>query len=308
MNTDSLHMKTNITICLALACALQVRAEEPAPEMAGLQKAAADFVTAYNNKDSDAIAALFTEDGEMTDITGKDLTSGREQIKGRYEEIFSGDSAAMAIEVDSVRIVAPNLAIEDGTVHLTPSGDENAPPRSTTYTAVLAKNATGAWQIASTRSLSDATDATGQLADLAEVIKGEWTSRSSDGVQLDIAFGWDPTGKFLAGETLTTTADTEPQSGNIRIGWNAARKSIVSWIFDSKGGATQGVWTPTAEGWMIRAEGTTADGETITASQELTTEGNDTLIWAATNRVVDGEKQPDTTLRIVRQAPGPAAE
>jgi uncharacterized protein (TIGR02246 family) len=301
-------MKTNITICLALACALQVRAEEPAPELTGLQQAAADFVTAYNNKDSAAIAALFTEDGEMTDISGKDLTSGREQIKGRYEEIFSGDPAAMAIEVGSVRIVAPNVAIEDGTVHLTPSGDENAPPRSTSYTAVLAKNAEGVWQIASTRSLNDTTDAAGQLADLAEVIKGEWTSRTSDGVQLDIAFGWDPTGKFLSGETLTTTADGEPQSGNIRIGWNAARKCIVSWIFDSKGGVTQGVWTPTDEGWLIRAEGTTADGETITVSQELSTEGNDTLIWAATNRVVDGGKQPDTTLRIVRQSPEPAAE
>ena len=301
-------MKANITICLALACALQVRAEEPSPEIAGLHKAADEFVTAYNNKDSAAIAALFTEDGEMTDVTGKDLTSGREQIKTRYERIFSGDPAAMAIEVHSVRVVAPNLAIEDGTVHLTPSGDENAPPRSTTYTAVLAKNTLGIWQIASTRSLSDATDAIGQLAGLAEVIKGEWTSRTSDGVKLDIAFGWDPTGKFLAGETLTTTADGEPQTGSIRIGWNAARKCIVSWIFDSKGGVTQGVWTPTDAGWLIRAEGTTADGETITASQELTTEGNDTLIWAATNRVVDGGKQPDTTLRIVRQAPVPSAQ
>jgi uncharacterized protein (TIGR02246 family) len=301
-------MKANITICLALACALQVRAEEPSPEIVGLHKAADEFVTAYNNKDSAAIAALFTEDGEMTDVTGKDLTSGREQIKTRYERIFSGDPAAIAIEVHSVRVVAPNIAIEDGTIHLTPSGDENAPPRSTTYTAVLAKNPHGIWQIASTRSLSDATDAIGQLADLAEVIKGEWTSRTSDGVKLDIAFGWDPTGRFLAGETLTTTADGEPQSGNIRIGWNAARKCIVSWIFDSKGGATQGVWTPTDEGWLIRAEGTTADGETITASQELTTEGNDTLIWVATNRVVDGGKQPDTTLRIVRQAPAPSAQ
>ena len=301
-------MKANITICLALACALQVRAEEPSPEIVGLHKAADEFVTAYNNKDSAAIAALFTEDGEMTDVTGKDLTSGREQIKTRYERIFSGDPAAIAIEVHSVRVVAPNIAIEDGTIHLTPSGDENAPPRSTTYTAVLAKNTHGIWQIASTRSLSDATDAIGQLADLAEVIKGEWTSRTSDGVKLDIAFGWDPTGRFLAGETLTTTADGEPQSGNIRIGWNAARKCIVSWIFDSKGGATQGVWTPTDEGWLIRAEGTTADGETITASQELTTEGNDTLIWVATNRVVDGGKQPDTTLRIVRQAPAPSAQ
>lgn len=301
-------MKTSINLCLALACALQVRAEEPSPEIAGLQKAASDFVAAYNKKDAAAIAALFTEDGEMGDITGKDLTSGRQEIKGRYEEIFASDPVSMAVEVDSVRLVAPNLAIEDGTVHLTPAGDENAPPRSMTYTAVLAKGADGAWQIASTRNLTDATDAAGQLADLAEVVKGEWTSRTSDGVQLDLAFGWDPSGKFLAGDTLTTTADAEPQAGNIRIGWNAARKCIVSWIFDAKGGVTQGVWTPTNEGWMIRAEGTTADGETITASQELTTEGNDTLIWSATNRVVDGEKQPDTELRIVRQAPEPAAE
>jgi len=301
-------MKTNIIICLALACTLQVRAEEPTPEISGLQKAASDFVTAYNNKDAAAVAALFTEDGEMCDITAKDLTSGREQIKGRYEEIFAGDPSSMAIEVDSVRLVAPNLAIEDGTVHLTPAGDENAPPRSMTYTAVLAKNSDGVWQIASTRNLNDATDAAGQLADLADVLKGEWTCRTSDGVKLDLAFGWDPTGKFLAGETLTTTADAEPQSGNIRIGWNAARKCIVSWIFDAKGGVTQGVWTPTDDGWLIRAEGTTADGETITASQELTTEGTDTLLWSATNRVVDGEKQPDTALRIVRQAPEPAAE
>jgi uncharacterized protein (TIGR02246 family) len=305
---SSTPMKTSITLCLALACALQVRAEEPTPEIAGLQKAAADFVTAYNNKDAAAIAALFTEDGEMADLTGGELTSGREEIIARYEEVFADDPPQMAIEVDSVRLVAPNLAIEDGTFHLTPADDEDAPPRSTTYTAVLMKNAEGVWQIASTRNLNDVTEATGQLADLAEVLKGEWTARTSDGIQLDLAFGWDPTGKFLAGDTLTTTADAEPQDGTIRIGWTAARKSIVSWIFDAKGGVTQGVWTPTDEGWLIRAEGTTADGETITASQKLSTGDNDTLIWSATNRVVDGEKQPDTELRIVRQAPEPAAE
>jgi hypothetical protein len=54
---------------------------------------------------------------------------------------------------------------------------------------------------------------------------------------------------------------------------------------------------------MIRSEGTTADGETLNAIQELSAEGKDTLIWAATNRVIDGEKQPDKTLRIVRQVP-----
>jgi hypothetical protein len=214
----------------------------------------------------------------------------------------------MAIEVYSVRLVAPNLAIEDGIAHFTPGGDENAPPRSTTYTAVLMKNAEGAWQIASTRDLDDATDSAGQLADLFDVLKGEWTCRTEEGVQLDLAFGWDPAGKFLLGEMLTTTADAEPQQGNIRIGWDAAKKSIVSWMFDAAGGSTQGFWTPTETGWLIRSDGTTADGETLNATQELSPEGKDTFIWSATNRVINGGKQPDKSLRMVRQAPEPAAE
>ncbi|MBC8128493.1 MAG: SgcJ/EcaC family oxidoreductase [Gloeobacteraceae cyanobacterium ES-bin-144] len=276
--------------------------------MIGLQKASNDFVTAYNKKDAAAIAALFTEDGEMADVTGKELTSGREEIKARYEDVFADSSMAMAIEVSSVRLVAPNLAIEDGTAHITPLGDEKAPPRSTTYTAVLTKTADGAWRIASTRDLKDVTDAAGNLADLAEVIKGEWTSRTKDGVEFDLAFGWDASGKFLSGEMLSSVADAPPQPGTIRIAWDAGRESIVSWMFDAAGGSNFGIWTPTEDGWQIRSEGTTADGESRTATQKLSTDGKDTLIWKITDKVVDGETEPDTTLRIVRQAPEAAAE
>lgn len=300
-------MKTTLSIYLSLACALQCRAEEPAPEIAGLQKAAADFVTAYNKQDATAIAALFTEDGEMADLSGTNLTSGRDEIQARYEQIFSDDPLNIAIEVDSVRFVAPNLAIEDGTFHLTPADDESAPPRSTTYTAVLIQDDAGAWRIASTRSLKDVTEAAGQFADLAEVLKGEWTCRA-DGVQLDLAFGWDASGKFLIGEMLTTTADAEPQQGTIRIGWDASRKSIVSWMFDAKGGSTHGIWTPDENGWLIRSEGSTADGETLSAAQQLTTEGRETLIWKAIHRIIDGQTQPDKVLRMVRQAPVPGDE
>ncbi len=290
---------------LLLLGAQFVSANEESDEMAGLQKIAAEFATAYNKKDAAAIAALFTENGELSDLNGKDLASGREDIKTRYEEIFSDESSSIALEVTSVRIVAPNLAIEDGTAHFTPIEDEDAPPKSMTYTAVLLKSAEGVWQIASTRDLNDTTSAAGQLSFLAEAIKGEWTCRNAEGVKIDFAFGWDKTGEFLTGEILTTTADSTPQEGNIRIGWDAAKKAIVSWIFDAKGGATTGTWTATDEGWLIRAEGTTADGETLTANQKLTTDGENALIWATTHRVIDGEAQPDGILRIVRQAPDP---
>jgi uncharacterized protein (TIGR02246 family) len=301
-------MKTTLRICLGLACALQVRAEEPTPEIAGLQKAAADFVVAYNNQDAAALAKLFTEDGEITDLTAADLTTGREQIQARYEEIFAGKPLQIAIEVDSVRLVTPRLAVEDGTYHLTPANDETAPPKSTAYTAVLAKSDAGDWQIASTRNLKDVTEAAGRLTALADVLQGEWTYQDPDGVRLDLAFGWDPTGKFLSGEMLTTAADAEPQKGSIRISWDASKQQIVSWMFDAQGGFTHGVWTPTDNGWLIRSEGTTSDGETLSASQQLTNEGTDILVWAASQRVVDGETLPDKTMRIVRQAPEPGQD
>jgi len=46
---------------------------------------------------------------------------------------FLRDPPQMAVEVESVRLVAPNLAIEDGAAHFTPGDDEEAPTRSVTY-------------------------------------------------------------------------------------------------------------------------------------------------------------------------------
>ena len=293
---------------LALLAASGLRAqEEPSPEIAGLQQAAADFVLAYNAKDAAAVAALFTENGEISDLRAEDTTTGRVDIQLRYAEIFAaGDTSSVAIEVDSVRLVGKDLAIEDGTVHLTPPGD-NAPAKSTAYTAVLQKSADGAWKIASTRTLADTTDAAGQLAELAAALKGDWTSQK-EGMRLDLAFGWDGSGKFVAGEMLATAADAEPQTTSLRIGWDAARKTITWWSFDDGGGFAKGDWTATEDGWLVRTEGTTADGETTSANQTLTPEGKDTLIWTAKDRLVNGEKLPDIEMRVVRQAPEPAAE
>jgi uncharacterized protein (TIGR02246 family) len=266
-------------------------AEELDPRIAALQKTATEFVTAYNGQDAAALAALFTADGEITVLAGDQLTSGRAEIQTRYEQIFADEPRHISIEVGSVRFVAPNVAIEDGVFHLTPADDETAPPQSSSFTTVMVKQeSTPDWRIASTRTLGDVTDAAGQLSDLADILKGEWTCRTPDGVRLDLAFGWDNGGKFVS----------------IRIGWDADKKQIVSWIFDAAGGFNHGAWIRKDDGWLIRSEGTTGDGESLSAIQELGSQGADTLIWAVTQRVVNGEKAPDKILRWVRQAPEPA--
>lgn len=294
-------------LLLALSLPSRLVAEEPSPEIPGLEKAASDFVAAFNKKDAAAVAALFTENGEITDLNADDVVSGRADIQARYEDIFASPSAPkIAIEVDSVRLVGKGLAIEDGTVHQTPPG-EGAPPRSFTYTAVLQKNDAGTWQIASTRDLDDVTDAAGRLADLAGQLKGDWTAMR-DGLRLDLAFGWDDSGNFLSGEMLATAADAKPLSTNIRIGWDAAKKTITWWTFDDGGGFSKGDWIPTGDGWLIRTEGTTADGEITSANQTLSFDGKDAFLWTASERLVDGEKQPDVEMRVVRQTPEPAVE
>jgi uncharacterized protein (TIGR02246 family) len=293
-----------LTACLALVLYTPVLyADETTPDIAGLHKAASNFVNAYNKKDAAAIAKLFTEDGELTDLSGEKITSSRAEIEAHYSDVLVDEYASsIAIEVSSVRLVTPDIAIEDGRAHFTPPGKVTI-PRSIAYTAVLAKNAEGAWLIASSRTLRDVTDAAGQLAALSAALIGEWTCTTADGVRLDLAIGWDVSEKFLSGEMLTTTADAEPQTGTIRIGWNAAKNSIVSWMFDSEGGVIEGVWTPSETGWLIRAEGTTADGETFSTMQKITPEGEDVIQWDASQRVIAGAKQPANKMRLVRQPP-----
>ncbi|QJE95677.1 YybH family protein [Luteolibacter luteus] len=306
-------MKTKLLsagLALAMIPASGLCAEEaaPDPEIAGLEKAAKDFVAAFNKKDAAAVAALFTENGEITDLDASEVTSGRADIQARYEAIFAAPKAPqIAVEVDSVRLVGKGLAIEDGTVHSTPPG-EDAVPTSMNYTAVLQKGDSGEWQIASTRDRGDASDAAGELAELASDLKGDWTT-TVDGMRVDLAFGWDDSGKYLIGEMLVTAADAEPLSTNIRIGWDPAHQTITWWTFDDGGGFAKGDWTKLEDDqWMIHTEGTTSDGELTSANQTLTFDGEDAFTWTATERLVDGEKQPDIEMRVVRQTPDPAAK
>ena len=104
------------------------------------------------------MAALFTENGELTDLHAGRSRLRPRGIQARYEEIFAAtDAPQIAIEVDSVRLVGTNLAIEDGTVHQTPPG-EDAPPFSTTYAAVLQKQGTAVGKSPAPATFGDATD------------------------------------------------------------------------------------------------------------------------------------------------------
>jgi uncharacterized protein (TIGR02246 family) len=300
------HILT-IGVAMAILCHSPARAADSPDEVPGLRQVAEDFIVSFNEKDAAAVAALFSEDGEISNRDGTNLISGREDIEAHYEELFAEKEAPkLAIEVSAVRLVGPGLAIEDGTFHFTkPTADD--PVYSDKYTAVLQKTPNGEWQIAGTRKLGDVTDAAGNLADLAAVLKGDWTSQSGD-LRVDIAFGWDQSGNYIIGQMLATRADAKPLSSTIRFGWDAARKTISCWTFDDQGGFSKADWAPAENGWIVRTEGTTAEGEFMRVNQHLTFESKDTFLWAGKDLLVDGKSLPDSLLRVVRQAPAPGID
>lgn len=274
-------------------------------DLESLGKAAARFVAAFNAKDAATIAGLFLPSGEIISRTGDEIR-GREEILAFYTELFAGESVPqIALEASSVRLVTPGVAIEDGVVHLTTS--ETEPVKSVSYSVTQVKQPDGSWLIASSRDHLEVTAPSEHLKPLVW-LAGEWTYEGDDGVRMELAIDLDNSGNFLVGEAVAINPEGDLQTTSLRIGWNPATSSVFWWTFDSDGGNASGQWTRSGDGWLVRTSGITADGETNAATQKITMDGGDTIIWAATDRVRAGETQPDSTLRFVRRAPDPAPQ
>lgn len=269
-------------------------------DVESLGKAAGKFVEAYNKRDAAAVAALFLPNGEFIGRNGE-AVRGREEIEARYKDIFEEeDVPQIGLEASSVRIVSPGIAIEEGVLHFT-SKDGTEAVKSVTYSATQVKQPDGSWLIASTRDQAEVTPPCEHLKALAG-LAGEW-SFTSDDLRMDLAMDLDASGNFLLGEAVTTDGDGDVQTTSIRIGWNPACSSLYWWTFDSEGGNAAGQWTRAGNEWLIRTSGITADAETNAATQRLCFEGDDAIVWKATDRVMGGEAQPDVELKFVRRAP-----
>lgn len=260
------------------------------------------YVTAFNGKDAEAIAAMFTPTGEIIGIHG-DILGGRRAIRDYHRDLFAGEQVVplLALEATDVRMIAPGIAVEEGVVHLTTAEDE--PVRSISYTVTHTRQADGSWLMASSRSLSEVTMPSERIKPLHWLV-GDWTLESADGMRIDMVIDLDERENFLLGEALVTDAMGDAQTTNLRIGWNPATSSVYWWTFDSEGGNASGSWARSGDEWVVTSTGITAGAEIASSSQTLVRDG-DTMAWIATQRMLAGEAQADLTYRFVRRAPDP---
>ena len=273
------------------------------PLIAAVQAAAAGTVEAFNAGRAEAVAKLFLPDGELVDEDGN-VFAGRDEIAGLFQTFFERfPGAVLETEVDSVRPLGDDLAVEEGLRRITTPAGAAAQMR---YLAVRARES-DAWPIVSYREFAADPPPTPRemLAPLAWLV-GEWVDESPEG-RTSISYRWSDDGNFLEGEYELSLAGRPLGRTVQRIGWDPVEAAVRSWTFDPDGGFSEGFWMPTDDGWSIRSEATMPDGATGLATVTLRVRDADHFVVESTDRVVAGVAEPDFTLVIARRPPEPAA-
>ena len=140
----------------------------------------ASFTKAFNAGDAAAAAATYAEDALVVDEQGE-RTEGRAAIRDRYAASFADNpGSTIAIQVDSLRFLGPETALEEGRATITPA-DGAGLPEITRFTAVYVKQG-GRWLQSAVRDeLAQDLTPHDRLKEL-EWLVGDWVNESQDAV------------------------------------------------------------------------------------------------------------------------------
>ncbi len=264
----------------------QAQAAAPAREAdrAAIQANDDAFVKAFNAGDAAGVAATFTEDGEMVDEENV-TEDGRAAIAARYAAYFTAaPGATITLKTDSLKFLGPDLAVARGRSGVLPSGETT--PEVSRFTVIFAKR-DGHWLQASCKDERDHQTPAAERLKQLEWLVGEWVSESTDSVAT-WSCDWTDGKSFLL-LTFNIHMQGKPaMSGTQRIGWDPLTRQFKSWVFDSDGGHSEGLWSISADGWVVKAHGVRQDGSSASATQVITRMSKDTVRWTSVDRTVAG--------------------
>jgi uncharacterized protein (TIGR02246 family) len=258
-------------------------------------KTARDFAEAFNQGDAKAIAAMWTENGESREASGRTFL-GRAAIEKAYVEFFKANKGTkIEVLVKSVRFPAKDLAIEEGLLRNSHGPKDS--PATTAYVAVHIREG-GQWRIALASEGGGGQD---RLEDL-DWLLGDWTTKVKEDT-VKLSFVRDSKKQHITGTFTRTAPGKEPVSGTIRIALDPETGQIRSWGFEDDGAHSQALWVCDGKSWVLDTRGVLADG-TPTAERIVLQRVSPTVItWQAIDRLLDETQLADTPpMRLTRTA------
>ena len=281
------------------------KAEEPKAKTetpTGKGKRAQEFIAAFNKGDAKLTASFWAPDATYVDQTGREI-KGRPAIEKLYEKTFAARKGAkLTVNVSSVRLLTPEVGLEEGTTEITPA--DGSPGTVAKFSAVLVKK-DGEWYFESLHeSVARPPTNVAHFEDIEWLI-GEWTGENEKGESGKASYAWAENQNFIVSSFATTLNGLPVAGGTQWIGWDAAEKRIRSWSFYSGGGFGEAVWTKDGnKRWTLKTTARTADGKKLSATNIMTKTGDDQMRWQMTKLTVDGEALPDPkTVQMKRSKP-----
>jgi uncharacterized protein (TIGR02246 family) len=278
-------------------------AHSPTADERAIRAADDAFVREYNQGDSKALAARFTEDAEAIELDGARF-HGRDRIERRLAETFAASPGVkIALEIAAIRFLTPDVAKEEGHAVVTPAKEA---PLVRPYTVLYVKRA-GRWLINSVRE--DAEVELGAHDHLKELewMNGEWIDEGHDSV-VRAQCRWSNDGNFLIRQFTVKRQGAPVMSVSQRIAWDPLARQMRSWEFDSEGGFGEGRWSRDGERWLVKHTAVRPEGTLVSAVNIMSRERPDLVRWTSTARVIGDESIPDgESYVLVRVPPPPGA-
>jgi uncharacterized protein (TIGR02246 family) len=287
------------------------RPSNESADEAAIRALVAEFTRAFNAADAKGVAALFTEQARIATEGGKSV-EGRPAVEKLFAASFEANPGqTIEVKTTNLRMLGSEAALEEGTATITvPSSDAETDGRTETsrYSAAYVKK-NGKWlqdSIHDYPMIESSVEKTAQehLKEL-EWLVGEWMDEN-DEAEVQTTCDWSEGRSYLLRTYKVKVQGRVEMSGVQRIGWDPRLNQFRSWVFDSEGGFSDGVWSRDGDRWIIKTTGVLKDGRTVSATNILTRVNRDALRWGSVDRTLGNNALPDAEdVVLVRKPPAP---
>lgn len=274
-------------------------AGEESDDAAAIRERIESYVAAFNQHDAQAVANHWAENAVYIRRDSGERIEGRPGIATYFAKAFEADDTErLSVTVDAIRLIPPNVAIEDGTAELVSGGESF----KSTYTAVHVKQ-DGKWYLDSVRETDTPAPPVVQPPEQLEQLGwlvGQWVD-ADENATVRTRWSWSKKNRFLTAAFSVATANGVEMEGMQIIGWDPAAGHIRSWIFDSEGGFGEGVWRHAGNEWTVEMSQTLSDGAQASAINVYKLVDENTFTWKSVERKLNDRPQPDIDEVTVRR-------
>jgi uncharacterized protein (TIGR02246 family) len=272
----------------------------PADDEQAIRKDVDAYAESYNKGEINAAGAHWATDAEYISDEGK-VTKGRDAIVNLFKQgRVARKGYAFKATVGSVRFIKPDVALEDGTVTLTaPDGTAEKTP----FIAVLVKSK-GSWLLSRVQDIATSTE-TEEVTPYKQLKQLEWMVGQWEDEHKEIHLNcrWAPGKSSLIQDYTIKHPNADALEITQRIVWDPTNDQLRSWIFDSKGGFSEGAWQRKGNQWDVAVSGVLPDGKRASANHVWSFVDQKQFKWQALDREIDSHPLADTLVTFRRTEP-----